>query len=225
MLVPCSKKENGYRVYSEAEVDMLQQIMFYRSFDMELEDIKQIVLSADFDRETALYSHLEKLEKQKEKINRMIENVNKAIKALKGECIMSNKEKFEAFKKDIINKNEREYGAEIREKYGNDTVNATNKKILDMSAEQWSTLEELNELLNSTLKEAVAQGDPASETAQKACALHKEWLGYYWNFYSKEAHLGLCQMYTQDERFKEYYEKIAPGCADFLLEAMKIYLK
>ena len=137
---------------------------------------------------------------------------------------MSDKEKFAAFKQDVVNKNEKKYGAEIRKKYGDKTVDETNSKILSMTQESWNSLEELNELLNNTLKAAVEEGNPASETAQKACALHKEWLGYYWNFYNKEAHLNLCLMYTQDERFKEYYEKIAPGCADFLYQAMKICL-
>ncbi len=224
LLLPREKGDNGYRYYDSRQVDRLQQIMFYRSFDMELDDIKNILNSDDFNPVTALESHLVKLENQKAKINRLIDSVNKTIMSLKGETTMSDKEKFAAFKQNIVNENEKKYGEEIRKKYGDKTVDDTNKKILDMSQESWNSLEELNERLNKTLKVAVEEGNPASETAQKACALHKEWLGHYWNFYSKEAHLNLCLMYTQDERFKEYYEKIAPGCADFLYEAMKIYL-
>ena len=224
LLLPREKGDNGYRYYDTQQVDKLQQIMFYRSFDMELDDIKNILDSENFDPIKALESHIIKLENQKAKINRLIDNVNKTIMSLKGETTMSDKEKFAAFKQNIVNENEKKYGAEIRKKYGDKTVDETNSKILDMSQESWNSLEELNELLNNTLKAAVEEGNPASETAQKACALHKEWLGHYWNFYNKEAHLNLCLMYTQDERFKEYYEKIAPGCADFLYEAMKIYL-
>ena len=224
LLIPRGKDVNGYRYYDSAQVDKLQQIMFYRSFDIELEEIKNILASDSFDPIKTLESHLVKLENQKSKINRLIDNVNKTIMSLKGETTMSDKEKFAAFKQNIVDENEKKYGGEIRKKYGDKTVDETNKKILDMSQESWNSLEELTALLNATLKEATQQADPASETAQKACALHKEWLGYYWNFYNKEAHLNLCLMYTQDERFKEYYEKIAPGCADFLYEAMKIYL-
>jgi len=224
LLIPREKAGNGYRYYDSAQVDKLQQIMFYRSFDIELEEIKNILASDYFDPIKALENHREKLENQKTKINRLIDNVNKTIMSLKGETTMSDKEKFAAFKQNIVNENEKKYGEEVRKKYGDKAVDETNKKILDMTQESWSSLEELNELLNNTLKTAVESGNPASETAQKACALHKEWLCHYWNFYNKEAHLNLCLMYTQDERFKEYYEKITPGCADFLYEAMKIYL-
>jgi len=41
--------------------------------------------------------------------------------------------------------------------------------------------------------------------------------------YSREYHMGLGEMYAADERFKAYYDKIAPGCAEFLRDAINIY--
>ena len=35
--------------------------------------------------------------------------------------------------------------------------------------------------------------------------------------------MGLGEMYVADERFKAYYDKIAPGCAEFLRDAINIY--
>ncbi len=224
LLTPGGKTPSGYRVYSQKEVDILHQIMFYKQSGMQLEDIKRIITSPDFDPLTAMQQHLEKLVLKKEKLEELIENADKTIRMLKGEQKMSNKEKFDAFKQNMVKENEEKYGREIREKYGDEKVDATNQKILGMTEEEYTTVEELNAALNETLKAAVAEGNPASETAQKACRLHKKWLSFYWNFYTKEAHLGLCLMYTQDERFKSYYENIAPDCAEFLYEAMKIYL-
>jgi len=39
----------------------------------------------------------------------------------------------------------------------------------------------------------------------------------------KEAHLGATQMYFDDLRFTEYYDKITPGCATFLRDAVMIF--
>jgi hypothetical protein len=58
---------------------------------------------------------------------------------------------------------------------------------------------------------------------KRAARLHKEWLGFYWPSYSKEAHAGLARMYTEDERFKAYYDKIRPGAAEFLRDAILIF--
>ncbi|EMT45154.1 MerR family transcriptional regulator [Anoxybacillus flavithermus AK1] len=70
---------------------------------------------------------------------------------------------------------------------------------------------------------AFLTGDPAGELAQKAADLHRQWLSYFWDHYSKEAHAGLAQMYVDDERFKAYYDQKQSGMAEFLRDAIFIY--
>lgn len=225
LLVPTRTSSNGYRIYGQAEVDKLQQILFYRELGVQLADIKQITTAEGFDGQTALAEHLVKLRARREQLDMLIANVEKTMLAEKGEIAMTDKEKFEGFKQKLIDENEEKYGEEIREKYGDDAINSSNAKVMGMSEEQHEQLQELEKELNSTLKAAKETGDPASELAQKAAALHKDWLCFYWDKYSKEAHLGVTQMYVDDPRFTEYYEKIAPGAAAFLRDAVVIYCK
>ena len=136
---------------------------------------------------------------------------------------MSDKEKFEGFKKSIIDKNEKKYGKEIREKYGDDTVNKSNQKVKNMTTEQYEEVIGLESEMLKTLSKAFEIGDPAGETAQKAAELHKKWLCHYWNTYSKEAHGNLAKMYVDDERFTAYYDKEKKGTTKFLRDAILIY--
>lgn len=138
---------------------------------------------------------------------------------------MSNKEKFEGFKDKMIADNEKRYGKEIRQKYGDDTVNASNAKVKGMSKEIMQEVEELRQRIEEELKEAFEQGDPAGELAQHVCEMHKQWICIYWpeGMYSKEAHIGLADMYVADDRFRANYDKIAPGCTEFLRDAIHIY--
>lgn len=108
---------------------------------------------------------------------------------------------------------------------GDAIVDASNAKMMGLTAEQYVKMQELSRQINDSLKMAFKQGNPSSESAQKVCALHKEWLGYYWNHYSKEAHLGLAQAYVDDPRFRKYYDAIAVGCAEFLRDAIKVFCK
>lgn len=135
------------------------------------------------------------------------------------------KENFETFKQKMIADNELNYGEEVREKYGNAAVDASNAKVAGMTEEEWKRAQALGEQINETLKEAYAEGNPAGETAQRACELHKEWLCMFWaeGMYSAEAHKLLADGYVADERFKAYYDKIADGCAEFLRDAIHIY--
>jgi len=136
---------------------------------------------------------------------------------------MSDKEKFEGFKQKLIDDNEKKYGKEIREKYGNEAVDKSNQKLKGMTPEQYAEGERLSEEILSTLAAAMKTGDPAGELAQKAADLHRQWLSLYWDSYTKEAHAGLAQMYVEDERFTAYYDKVQPGAAAFLRDAILIY--
>lgn len=225
LLSPARISSNGYRIYGRKEIDRLQQILFYRELGMPLDEIKQIVLSKDFDEEAALESHLSALQAKRAQLDLLIANVKKTIKAAKGEIIMSDKEKFEGFLQKMTDDNERKYGGEIRAKYGDEAVDGSNAKVRNMSREQYEELERLTAELNETLKAAFEQGDPSGELAQKTCELHKKWLCFFWDNYTKEAHMGVTQMYVDDPRFTAYYDKIAVGCAKFLRDAVAIYCK
>jgi len=224
LLSPKRISSNGYRVYGQKEVDLLQQILFYRELEVPLDEIKCIVWSKDYDGLAALQEHLAALKAKKQQIELLIRNVEKTIAATKGEIAMKDSEKFEGLKKKMIDENEKKYGKEIREKYGDDVVNASNAKLMGLTEEQYERMQQLSQQINENLKKAFEQGDPSGELAQKVCAMHKEWLCYSWNHYSKQAHLGLAQMYVNDPRFKKYYDDIAPGCAEFLRDALTIFL-
>ena len=223
LLSPQRVSSNDYRVYGQKEVDLLQQILFFRELGISLDEIKKIMWSTDYDSKNALQEHLVALKSKRNQIDVLIANVEKTISASKGEITMSDKEKFEGFKQNLLDKNEKRYGKEIREKYGDDIIGASNAKMMSLTAEQYENAQDLSQQINDSLRTAFEQGDPSSELAQKVCALHKEWLSYHWSHYSKEAHLGLTQAYVDDSRFRQYYDNIAVGCADFLNDAMQIY--
>ena len=139
---------------------------------------------------------------------------------MKGEFIMNDKEKFADFAEKLVQDNEKKYGAEVRAKYGDAAVEKSNAKVKGMTEDQYKEIEKLSDELNATLKQAFDQGDPTSELAMKACKLHKDWLCYFWDDYSKEAHIGIAEMYVSDPRFTAYYDKISPGCAVFMRDAL-----
>jgi len=136
---------------------------------------------------------------------------------------MSDKEVFDRLKQSLIDENERKYGAEIREKYGDQAVDDSNSKLKGLTQEQYDESERLRLTLGETLKAAFDIGDPAGELAQKACDLHRQWLCVFYPKYSGEYHMGLGEMYVADERFREYYDKLTPGCAEFLRDAIRVY--
>jgi DNA-binding transcriptional MerR regulator len=223
LLKPVRVASSGYRIYGKIELDTLQQILFYRELGFPLEEIKKLLLASDFNREQAFESHLEELYKKRERLDLLINNVTKSASAMKGEITMSDQEKFEGFKQTLIDENERKYGSEVREKFGNEDVEESNARIKGMPQEQYNESERLRLEMEETLKAAFDSGDPAGELAQKACDLNRQWLCVFYPKYSKEYHRGLGEMYVGDERFRANYDKLAPGCTEFLRDAIQVY--
>lgn len=226
LLVPKRKSSNGYRIYGEQEVEKLQQILFYRNLDMPLEEIKQILDDVHFDSELALISHRQRLLAQKVQLDQLLTTIDKTLASKRGEFKMSDKEKFEGFKKELIEKNEAQYGEEIREKYSNETVENSNQKFAGLSQKEYEHMQQLSTQILEDLKAAMQTKNPESEEALQVAELHKEWLTITWPSYSKEAHRGLAQMYVDDPRFTKYYDEPAgKGAAEFLRDAVFSYTK
>lgn len=223
ILKPARINSSGYRIYTRAEVDILQQILFYREMGVTLENIKEIITEPSFNKSEALNEHHRKLLEKREQLDILILNVEKTIASMKGDIKVSDKEKFEGFKRKLVEENEEKYGSEARQKYGDEAVEKSNAKLMGMSEEKYKEISNLAEEIMLTLAKAFKTGDPGSELAQKTADLHKRWLTFYWDSYSKEAHAGIVEMYVMDERFKAYYDKDQPGMAEFLRDAVLIY--
>jgi DNA-binding transcriptional MerR regulator len=224
LLKPARINSSGYRIYGQQEVDLLQQILFYRELDVSLEDIMEIINRPNFDQSQALKEHYENLKQKRARLDKIMKTVEKTIASMEGGIPMKDNEKFKGLKEKLIDENEQKYGKEIREKYGEDTVDASNAKLRGMSQENYDAMTKLGEEIMILLEKAYQTGDPASTEAQLLAEKHKEWLMYSWPSYSKEAHAGLAEMYVADERFTAFYDKAVKGGTKFLRDAIMKYL-
>lgn len=225
LLKPAFTNESGYRLYGEAQVNRLQQILFYRELGVDLQTIKGLLESPYFEEKKALRMHHEQLLKKRQQLDLLIQNVEQTIAANEGGRPMSDKEKFVGFKEKLIQDNEAKYGKEIREKYGDDVVNASNAKLMGFSEGEFAEANELATEIIEALKEAVGNEEPEGAEGQRIARLHRKWLSFYWKDYSKQAHGGLAEMYVADERFTAYYDQHKVGAANFLRDAIVAYTR
>ncbi len=225
LLRPAQVTEAGYRLYEAKEVDLLQSILFYKALGFDLDTIRTILCDPQFNREQALLEQREALLQERGRLDRMIVTIEKTIAQAKGGEPVTDAQKFEGFKKDLIAENERNYGAEIRSRYGAETVDASNARMMNLTQAQYAEMQEKSAEIQCLLEQAVRDGeDPTGETGKRVAQLHREWLGYTWGHYSREAHIGLGEMYVADGRFTAHYDAKVPGCAMFLCEAIRAHI-
>ncbi|HLR23791.1 MAG TPA: MerR family transcriptional regulator [Pseudogracilibacillus sp.] len=214
LLVPDELTEAGYRVYSEQNLNTLQQILFFKALGFSLDTIKQLLDSPTFNRLEAFQYQKEALLNKKEQLEQMIETIDKAILQEKGDYIMTNEEKFKGF-----NFNDRQYEQEAIQKWGEDAVQQSKEKIAGKEAVFSAKMNDIYEQLAR-----VRHLEPTSEEVQ--AAIH-EWyvLLNEIGTYSLDAFAGLGQMYVADERFTKNIDQFGEGLAAFMCTAMGVYAR
>ncbi|NMB21687.1 MAG: MerR family transcriptional regulator [Firmicutes bacterium] len=225
LLKPSWVNESGYRMYGPKEVDRLQQILFYRELGVELSTIRTLLDSPNFTEENALREHHKQLLEKRRQLDLLLQNVEKTLAALEGGRAMTDKEKFIGFKETLIRENEEKYGKEIREKYGDETVDASNAKLMGLTEAEYAEMQQLAVEIIDSLAKAVGNTDPEGPEGRRIAELHRKWLGFTWKEYSKAAHAGLAEMYVADERFTAYYDQHKEGAAQFLRDAIVAYAR
>ena len=139
---------------------------------------------------------------------------------------MSDEQKFEALKQQILTRHETVYGKEAREKYGDEKVDAAQGAVRNMTWEQYREWTELGQQIQTRLEAAVQAGlSPESGAGQEIAALHRRWLTAAGTPYDPARHRGIAALYVGDPRFTAYYDRAVPGCARFLHDAVEYWVK
>lgn len=225
LLKPSRVTDAGYRYYGQEEVAVLQQILFYRERGFELKTVQKSLCDKNFDMLKAMEEHLLALEDQKAITEALIQTVKKTIQHMKGAYDMSDKERFQALKEKMLGENETNYGEEIRQKYGEEQVDAANRKMMNLTETQFLKWKELDEEILHRLEESVKAGVLfSSEEARDIALLHREWLSIAVPDYSAQMHKGIAAMYIADERFTQYYDRNEQGCAQLLHDAVQHWI-
>ena len=218
LLKPSRLGDNGYRYYGEEALIRLQQILLYRELDMPLEKIKLILERRDFDVFAALKSHKEELHKRAARIERLIVTVEDTILHLQGKKEMSNNQLFEPFNEE----QQAEYEKEAMRMYDPEIVRESNRRWKNLTREEKQRIGEEGNAVYMGFLNAIGKG-PASAEAQACVAAWRKHMDYFWTP-NDEQLLGLADLYNEDPRFKANFDKIDPRLADFVREAVKVYI-
>ncbi|URZ09209.1 MerR family transcriptional regulator [Clostridium felsineum] len=149
LLKPSKLTDKGYRLYDTGALLTLQQILFFKELDLSLKEIKEIISTPNFNKKQALINQQKLLTLKRDRLNDLIELVNKI---LKGEKTMSF-EKFDMTKYfNALEELKKEHLKEIISGFGsidkyNDfienlkTKEGTVDKIATMAIKQYGSIE------------------------------------------------------------------------------------
>ena len=214
LLIP-QKLDNGYRDYTEENLEKLQKILFYRFLKFKLNDIKEL-LEGDFNNLKILEQQRELILREKEKFEVILHNIEKTISNYKGEQTMTIEEKFNGFKKEDLNK----YENQAVEKYGKDTIEESKKR---QSGREEIVTEEFNEVFRSMAKFKDENIDVAEKEVQsKVEDLYNNMNEYAFDC-SIEVFSYIGKGYVHNPEFKKNIDKFGEGVAEYTSKAIEKY--
>lgn len=222
LLTPHSYSDAGYRQYTQYEVDRLHHILLYKSLGLPLEQIRLVLDESNDNTLALLQSHYQTLLAREKDMQQLLNHLALTIQHLKGETTMTNKQKFSDFKQDIINSDAR-YGDVLRETYGDQVVDASQKAMSHMTESEFNHWQDIETKL-LTLLTKHAQLTVPSDESQSLFTYHKNWLQMSWGNYSAQRHHGLGQLYLYSPDFTAYYDsRSGKGATAFLVQVINYH--
>lgn len=213
LLCPETAVDSGYRWYGAADVEKMQQILFYRELDFSLKDIRDILADPRYDKQEALRRQRRMLLLKRQRLDGLLELLDAN---LKGERTME----FKGFDAGELEAARRQYADEAKARWGHTDA----WKESQAQADDWDAqAESMNDIFRRAA--ALRESDPAGTEAQ---ALVKDWQDFISTHYyacTKEILAGLGEMYTADERFQKNMDRFGEGTAAFLTKAIAAYCK
>ncbi|MBR4193614.1 MAG: MerR family transcriptional regulator [Oscillospiraceae bacterium] len=216
LLPPAALSGAGYRLYDEAALERLQQILLFRELEFPLKEIKRILNSPNYDRNKALEQQIELLTIKREHIDRLI-RMAQTVK-LTGGVPMN----FEAFDKKKLE----QYAARARASWG---ATPEYREYEEKNGQRSpAELKESGDRLMGLLAAfgAMKQGSPASAEAQEQVRRVQDFITEHYYHCSDGILAQLGKMYAAGGEFTENIDAVGgPGTAEFANRAIEAYCR
>ncbi|MET9733547.1 MerR family transcriptional regulator [Streptomyces sp. NPDC006458] len=218
LLAPGERSHAGHRRYTDADLDRLQQILFYRELGFPLDEVAVLLDDPDADPRAHLRRQHELLTARIEKLRKMAAAVEHAMEARKMGIDLTPEERFEVFG----DKDPERYAEEAEQRWGGTAAYAeSQRRAAGYTKEDWKRMQAEVADWGERYNALMAAGEqPAGEAAMNMAEEHRQHICAWFYECPYEMHQGLGEMYVSDERFKAFYDTMRPGLAKHLRDAI-----
>ena len=215
LLHPAEYTDAGYRLYDDAALETLQQILLFRELEFPLKDIQRIIQSPSFDRQKALDQQITLLELKKEHLDNLI-SLAREIKTTG----VNTKMDFSAFDTKKMD----EYAAKAKEAWGNTPAyQEYEQKAKGRSKEE---TREVSRQMMEIFAEfgAIRNGDPASPEARALVRKLRDFISEHYYTCTDQILSGLGQMYAAGGEMTANIDSCGgEGTAVFASQAIRVF--
>ena len=217
LLVPL-KSENGYRTYSQDDLERLQIILYYKYLGFSLEKIAELLEEETSELLPHLTKQLDYLTRERQHLDTLISTLQKTIQEQKGEIKMTIEEKFTGFSY----QDNQKYRQEAVEKYGQEVMDKALERQTGREDEATETFNQVFQALAQNFKDGLPT--TATENQEEATKLLQAIRTYGFDC-SIEVFGHIGKGYVYNPEFKENIDKFGPGTAQYTSDVIAHYVR
>ncbi|MEU6544491.1 MerR family transcriptional regulator [Streptomyces sp. NPDC046859] len=218
LLVPSERSHAGHRRYSDADLDRLQQILFYRELGFPLDEVAALLDDPDADPREHLRRQHELLTARIEKLQKMAAAVEHAMEARTMGINLTPEERFEVFGEN----DPEQYAEETQRRWGGTEAYAeSQRRAATYTKEDWKRIQAEAAEWSERYIALMDAGEPATgQAAMDLAEEHRRHIGAWYYECGHPMHRCLAEMYVSDARFTAFYDTMRPGFARHLHDAI-----
>lgn len=218
LVLPSARNSAGYRVYGQRDLERLQRVLAYRELGFPLEQIGPLLDDPDLDTVTHLRRQHEIAAGQATRLREVLAALERTMEAHRMGIRLTPEELFEVFGDD----DPTQHAAEAEQRWGDtDAYQQSRERTSRYGKADWERIRSDGERDLAAYAAAYAAGLPAdSEQAMDAAEAHRRSIDRAFYDCSREMHVGLGEMYVSDPRFAATYDRVAPGLAAYVRDAI-----
>ncbi|GAB40964.1 MerR family transcriptional regulator [Gordonia sp. w5E2] len=219
VVIPTGRTPAGYRVYDDADVERLHQVLTYRELGFPLEQIATLLDDPHADALGHLTTQRDLLNERIARLHRMVAAVEDMMDAKKSGIQLSAAEQSEIFGDEWLPE---EYSAEAQQRWGDtDEWKQSQQRTAQFSKDDWRQIKADADAFEARLADALRRGvEPSSAEANDLAEQHRASIEKFYDCgYEMQVCLG--DMYVADPRFAKHYDAVAPGLAVFLRDVIR----
>lgn len=218
LLEPAGRSASGYRQYTDADLDRLRRILFYRELDFSLEAIATVLADPESSQSAHLRRQRDLLIERITRLTGLVAALDHEMEAHTMGIQLTPEEKFEIFGPNYAP----DYESEAQQRWG-DTKQweQSQQRAGTLTKQDWVQVKHDGDELNAAMAAAMTSGvAPDNEQGMELAEAHRASIEMFYAC-SYLMHRGIGDMYLSDPRFTRTYEDVAPGLARWVRDAIR----
>ena len=218
LLSASERSAAGYRLYSDVDLQRLQQVLFFKELGFALEAIRSLMGDPKFELRSALLMQRHLLEEKVARLKKVLAAVDAALASEEEGRVMRKEEMFEVFGSDEPAR----YEEEAKQRWGDTAAyQESARRTARYGKKEWQQIKDEGDRIFRELAALLAEGVPAASDAAVALAeRHRAHIDRWFYPCSKAMHRAIAESYVTDSRFTQNIDRYSEGVAAYARDAI-----